>query len=243
MRRALSFALALILLLSLAVPALAADTEAKAATPKLTLSADKGTLSPGQEVKVTLTLDQTLSGLNNYQFNVLYDAARFELTGSTVGAAPTEVSAPREDEQGKGDCITVSGLSTEGQAVSLAAGTVATLTFTALEAAELGEAEFTVSVQALPAYADLSDVALDVQSNAKVTLEEPAAVLLGVVDGNGKITGNDALLIGRYVAKLTTDLDLEAADVDGNGKITGNDALLVGRYVAKLITEFPVSTN
>ena len=226
MRRALSFALALILLLSLAVPALAADTEAKAATPKLTLSADKDTLSPGQEVKVTLSLDQALSGLNNYQFNVLYDAARFELTGSTVGAAPTAVSAPRKDEQGKGDCITVSGLSTEGQAVALAAGTVATLTFTAL-----------------PAYADLETVALTVENDAKVTVAEAANVLLGDVDGNGKITGNDALLIGRYVAKLTTDLDLEAADVDGSGKITGNDALLVGRYVAKLITEFTKSTN
>ena len=241
MRRALSFAMALILLLALTIPALAAETEAT--TPKLTLSVDKDKVSPGQEVVVTLALDQTLSGLNNYQFNVLYDAARFELTGSTVGAAPTVVSAPREDEQGKGDCITVSGLSTEGQAVSLAAGTVATLTFKALDAAELGETEFSVSVQAMPAYADLSDVALDVQSNAKVTLEEAAAVLLGDVDGNGKIASNDALLILRYVAKLTTELDLDAADVDGNGKVASNDALLILRYVAKLINEFPVGTN
>ena len=189
----------LILILSLAVPALAAEPA------KLTLSADKDTVSPGETVTVTLALDQALSGLNNYQFNVLYDAARFELTGSTVGAAPTVVSAPRQDEQGKGDCITVSGLSTEGQPVALAAGTVATLTFTAVEAAEAGEAEFTVSVQALPAYADLEKVELTVLTDAKVTVAEAADVLLGDVDGDGKVTGNDGLLIQRYVAKLITE--------------------------------------
>lgn len=242
MKRVFPFLMALILLLSMAVPAYA--EEAQTTTPALTLSADADVLSPTGTVTVTLTLDQALSGLNNYQFNVLYDAARFELTGSTVGAAPTVVSQPRKDEQTGADCITVSGLSTEGLEVSLAAGTVATLTFTALETAELGETEFTVTTQALPSYADpTATVDLTVVNDAKVTLEEAAAILMGDVDGNGKIAGNDALLIMRYVAKLTTDLDLDAADVDGNGKIAGNDALLINRYVAKLITEFPVATN
>lgn len=231
MRRALSFAMALILLLALTIPALAAETEAT--TPKLTLSVDTDKVSPGQEVVVTLALDQALSGLNNYQFNVLYDAARFELTGSTVGAAPTVVSAPREDEQGKGDCITVSGLSTEGQAVSLAAGTVATLTFMALDTAELGETEFNVSVQALPAYADLSDVALDVQSNAKVTLEAAAAVLLGDVNGDEKVNIRDLVLLAQYVANQPNKVIIEAnADLSGDGKVNIRDVVTLAKKVA-----------
>lgn len=225
MKRVFPFLLALILLLSIAVPAYA--EEAQSTTPALTLSADTDVLSPTETVTVTLTLDQALSGLNNYQFNVLYDAARFELTGSTVGAAPTVVSQPRKDEQTGADCITVSGLSTEGLEVSLAAGTVATLTFTALETAELGETEFTVTTQALPSYADPT-VTLDltVVNDAKVTLEEAAAVLMGDVTGDGKVNVTDASRLYMHVKrKITLSEDaLKAADITGDGKINVTDA-------------------
>ena len=227
MKRTLTFLMALVLLLGLALPAYAAETETLATGPALTLSADKTTLAPGQTVTVTLTLDQALSGLNNYQFNVLYDAARFELTGSTVGAAPTVVSAPRKDEQSGADCITVSGLSTEGQAVALAAGTVATLTFTALEAAQLGQTEFTVTIQALPSYADpAAAVALTVVNNAKVTLEEAAAVLMGDVTGDGKVNVTDASRLYMHVKRKITlsESALKAADITGDGKINVTDA-------------------
>lgn len=62
---------------------------------------------------------------------------------------------------------------------------------------------------------------------------------LGDVDGDTQITGKDALMIQRYVAKLTDEINDAIADVDGDGKITGKDALLIQRYVAKLITGFP----
>ena len=236
MRRALSFAMALILLLALTIPALAAETETT--TPKLTLSVDTDKVSPGQEVVVTLALDQALSGLNNYQFNVLYDAARFELTGSTVGAAPTVVSAPREDEQGKGDCITVSGLSTEGQAVSLSAGTVATLTFKALDAAELGETEFAVSVQALPSYADHTvSVDLTVVNDAKVTLEEKPDVIPGDFNGDGMLKINDYLqsLYACKTRRALTEQEQAAADTNNDERINVSEYLKV-LYLVKTKT-------
>lgn len=217
----------LILVLGLAVPVFAAETQA--ATPTLTLAADKETLAPGDTVTVTLVLDQALSGLNNYQFNVHYDAARFELTGSTVGAAPTVVSQPRKDERSGTDCITVSGLSTEGQAVALAAGTVATLTFTAKEAAALGEAEFAAVTQALPAYADLAQVQLTVVNDAKVTLTEAASVLLGDFNGDGEIKLTDFLMAfyaSRTGRQLTTH-EAAAADLNGDGTISVAEALRV----------------
>lgn len=227
MKRTVTFLMALILVLGLALPAYAAGT------PNLTLTADKATLAPGQTVTVTLTLDQALSGLNNYQFNVLYDASRFELTGSTVGAAPTVVSAPRKDERSGGDCITVSGLSTEGQAVALAAGTVATLTFKALDAATLGETEFTVTTQALPSYeAPTQAVELTVVNDANITIGEAAAVMKGDVTADGKVNINDALAVYRYVRgkrKLEGDA-YQAAEVTNDGKVNINDALRIYRF-------------
>ena len=241
MKRTLTFLMALVLLLGLALPAYAAETETLATGPALTLSADKTTLAPGQTVTVTLTLDQALSSLNNYQFNVLYDAARFELTGSTVGAAPTVVSAPRKDEQSGADCITVSGLSTEGLEVGLAAGTVATMTFTVLEAAQLGQTEFTVTIQALPSYADpTATVALTVVNNAKVTQEEASAVVLGDVTLDGTINVSDALAVYKHVrGKVTLEGNaFLAADVNQDDIINVSDALNVYKYVRGKLTSF-----
>lgn len=227
MKRTLTFLMALVLLLGLALPAFAADV------PTLTLSTDKASLAPGQTVTVTLTLDQALSGLNDYQFNVLYDAARFELTGSTVGAAPTVVSAPRKDEQGKGDCITVSGLSTEGQAVALAAGTVATLTFKAVDAAQLGEAAFTVTTQALPSYeAPTQAVELTVVNDAKVTIGEAAAGMQGDVNGDGKLSTLDLSKLRKHLANSSIEINVNNADINADGKISSLDLSKLRKLLA-----------
>lgn len=62
---------------------------------------------------------------------------------------------------------------------------------------------------------------------------------LGDVDNDTVITGNDALLIRRYVADITDSINDAVADVDGDGIVTGNDALLIRRFVAGAITNFP----
>ena len=61
---------------------------------------------------------------------------------------------------------------------------------------------------------------------------------LGDVDGDTEITGNDALMIQRYIADPSNGINDAVADVDGDGMITGNDALLIRRYVANIITSF-----
>lgn len=55
------------------------------------------------------------------------------------------------------------------------------------------------------------------------------AGLMGDVDGNGKLTYNDALMILRYSIKLATLKNPELADMDGNGRVDYNDALKVLR--------------
>ncbi|MBQ2971185.1 MAG: dockerin type I repeat-containing protein [Ruminococcus sp.] len=65
-------------------------------------------------------------------------------------------------------------------------------------------------------------------------------IMLGDVDGDGKVSVVDATLVQRHVAKLTT-LELTqllAADTYKDGEITVVDATTIQRFVAKLITEF-----
>ncbi|MBQ7874102.1 MAG: InlB B-repeat-containing protein [Oscillospiraceae bacterium] len=71
--------------------------------------------------------------------------------------------------------------------------------------------------------------------------EKKEEILLGDVDGNGKINVLDANLVRRYAAKFI-DFDekqLSAADVDGNGSVNVLDANLIRRYAAKIIEAFP----
>ena len=61
---------------------------------------------------------------------------------------------------------------------------------------------------------------------------------MGDIDGDGKITSADSLLILRQSVSLEhfTDFQQKLADVDGDGKITSADALEVLRYSVSLPT-------
>ena len=66
-------------------------------------------------------------------------------------------------------------------------------------------------------------------------------VLKGDVNGDGKITAQDASLVLQLVAKKIASTDdgivYEAADVNDDGKVTAQDASLILQTVAKKITE------
>ena len=65
-------------------------------------------------------------------------------------------------------------------------------------------------------------------------------VMKGDVDGNGKVTARDCLILTRYLAGWREYQDQIAigensglaADIDGNGKITARDCLILTRYLA-----------
>ena len=62
-------------------------------------------------------------------------------------------------------------------------------------------------------------------------------VLLGDVNGDGKVNGTDTNLIFRHVSG-TTELSgeqMKAADVNGDGKVNGTDTNLVFRFVSGVI--------
>ena len=58
------------------------------------------------------------------------------------------------------------------------------------------------------------------------------------MNGDGKVTAKDALLVQRYTVKLSdlTDKQFKAADVDLDDKVTAKDALYILRSVIKLTT-------
>lgn len=61
-------------------------------------------------------------------------------------------------------------------------------------------------------------------------------LLFGDLDGNGKVSADDARLALRFSAKLETPTALQEnlADTDGNGKVTADDARKILRVCAKL---------
>ncbi len=60
--------------------------------------------------------------------------------------------------------------------------------------------------------------------------------LLGDVDGDGKVSAKDALVILRYTINLAKldDNQLKLADVDGDGKVSAKDSMLIQRYTINL---------
>lgn len=76
----------------------------------------------------------------------------------------------------------------------------------------------------------------------KVLVEQeiiPILVMIGDIDGDGKITILDVTMIQRHIAQLTTISDdrFTCADTDKDGKITILDATKIQRFIAQIIPE------
>ena len=125
MKRSLSMILIFALLLTVAVPAQAAETV------NVTLSADKETVAPGETVTLTLSIDKALSNMFCFEYWIYYNAELLELTGTTAGEATsfTDFGDPKSVENGT--YFNVFALNKDGDPWTLNAGTIATITFTA----------------------------------------------------------------------------------------------------------------
>ena len=86
-------------------------------------------------------------------------------------------------------------------------------------------------------YADKYEFKFDDIANYDISSDTPQGTY-GDLDGDGKITSADSLLILRQSVSLEhfTDFQQKLADVDGDGKITSADALEVLRYSVSLPT-------
>lgn len=61
--------------------------------------------------------------------------------------------------------------------------------------------------------------------------------LIGDVDGDSEITDWDAILLNRYLAGWSVDINAFASDVDNDGEVSDWDAIVLERYLAGWSTE------
>ena len=104
-----------------------------------------------------------------------------------------------------------------------------------------GECEITVAAEALESSTDTgsdtssdtgSDTNTDTDTNTETDTDDKPKRMYGDVDGDGKISAKDSMLVQRYAVKLKQleGIDLIAAEVNADGKVTAKDALEILRY-------------
>lgn len=124
MKKLTAMILAVVMVFSMATTAFAASI-----TPEFSTTA----VAAGEDVTVTLKLDETLSDVTNMDYYLYFDASLFVLKSSTVGDANSafQISNLKTNATGSFYSISFVDGTSEGQVIN--AGTLYTLVFTALE--------------------------------------------------------------------------------------------------------------
>ena len=190
MKRYLSMMLVFALLLTMVVPAQAAETLS------VTLSADKETVAPGETVTLTLSLNQTVSNMFCFEYWVYFNADLLELNGTTGGEATPFTDFGNVKTDKNGTYIQILALNTEGDPWVMNAGTIATLTFTA-KADASGDAGFVL-------YQEVGLVDYDTYEENPATLVNNAA---GVTVGTPTVA-----VTGITLDKTTAELEIGATE-------------------------------
>lgn len=246
MKRVTSFLLAMLLTLSLCVPALA-----------LTPTADKEIVKAGEEVQVTLTTDQAMQNIVTLQAAIYWDGSVFDYKSFTAEKEEqmTVYNGDRTDKSGR-TYRTVDYVS-NGKGKFAANAEFAVFTFTAKKDIDVSKttdfvasiiysktldtendnaqvnnefvtAEKTLSVTVTPASAEVKGYAVAASAVAEsVTVNEEAQVAL-------KISNKDVTTYNAYYMEVSYDTDVltykgintDAAVNDSNGtlKIAGYGA-------------------
>lgn len=121
MKKTLSILLAVVLLLSLSVNALAAE---------MTPTANKNTLSAGEEVVVTISLNEDIKDIVTMNYKLYFDNSVFALT-KTEQVNPSINVAAREDTDKDGTFYNISCMDVLSEGITIARGDLCRLTFRA----------------------------------------------------------------------------------------------------------------
>ena len=118
-KKIVSVLLVLCLMLSLSVSAFAAD---------LTPATDKTSIAAGEDVTVTLTLNEKIENIVTIQYKLYFNKDLFDYKSSTSGAVPVTVGNVMTDKDGTYMNVSTMDTTSEGQTLE---GMFCTLTFTA----------------------------------------------------------------------------------------------------------------
>ena len=250
MKRTLSILLTIAMIISLIPAVFAVDV------PTMSTTVDKTEVQPGDTITLTLSIDKTITNLNNWEWAIYFDKDAYVKTsgelepgcttsiGSTAGMVGDNV-----DILGK-NAVRVSALSPSGDPVTLNAGKIATVTFTATENITAENARIEVKTEALPDYDTLKDNDVKLTGNIiDVTVKSSEAkgytVSLGadkqvasgqiveipVTIGNndGKTTYNAYDMTFSFDPAILT-LNMEATSIEGYRVIPGSGTVRIVRY-------------
>lgn len=249
MKRTLSILLTIAMIISLIPAVFAADV------PTMSTTVDKTEVQPGDTITLTLSIDKTITNLNNWEWAIYFDKTAYVKTsgelepGCMSGTGTTGAVGDNVDILGK-NAIRVSGLSTTGDPVTLNAGKIATVTFTATENITAENARIEVKTEALPDYDTLKDNDVKLTGNIiDVTVKSSEAkgytVSMGadkqVASGQiveipvtiGKNDGKNAY--NAYDMTFSFDptiltLNMEATSIEGYRVIPGSGTVRIVRY-------------
>ena len=249
MKRTLSILLTIAMIISLIPAVFAADV------PTMSTTVDKTEVQPGDTITLTLSIDKTITNLNNWEWAIYFDKTAYVKTsgelepGCMSGTGTTGAVGDNVDILGK-NAIRVSGLSTTGDPVTLNTGKIATVTFTATENITAENARIEVKTEALPDYDTLKDNDVKLTGNIiDVTVKSSEAkgytvsmgadkqvasgqiVEIPVAIGNndGKITYNAYDMTFSFDPAILT-LNMEATSIEGYRVIPGNGTVRIVRY-------------
>ena len=251
MKKVISLLLAIAVIISL-VPAVFADD-----LPTMTVEVDKTEVQPGDTITLTLSIDQTISNLNNWEWAIYFDKDAYVKTsgelepgcttsiGSTAGMVGDNV-----DILGK-NAVRVSALSPSGDPVTLNAGKIATVTFMATENITAENARIEVKTEALPDYDTFEDNSVNLAGNiidvTVVTTEEKGytvsmgadtsapygqtvevPVTIGYSDDS--VTGYNAYDMSFSYDSSALKLDMTETNEEGNRVMLGDNSVRIVRY-------------
>lgn len=249
MKRTLSILLTIAMIISLIPAVFAADV------PTMSTTVDKTEVQPGDTITLTLSIDKTITNLNNWEWAIYFDKTAYVKTsgelepGCMSGTGTTGAVGDNVDILGK-NAIRVSGLSTTGDPVTLNAGKIATVTFTATENITAENARIEVKTEALPDYYTLKDNDVKLTGNIiDVTVKSSEAkgytvsmgadkqvasgqiVEIPVTIGNndGKNAYNAYDMTFSFDPTILT-LNMEATSIEGYRVIPGSGTVRIVRY-------------
>lgn len=249
MKRTLSILLTIAMIISLIPAVFAADV------PTMSTTVDKTEVQPGDTITLTLSIDKTITNLNNWEWAIYFDKTAYVKTsgelepGCMSGTGITGAVGDNVDILGK-NAIRVSGLSTTGDPVTLNTGKIATVTFTATENITAENARIEVKTEALPDYDTLKDNDVKLTGNIiDVTVKSSEAkgytvsmgadkqvasgqiVEIPVTIGNndGKNAYNAYDMTFSFDPTILT-LNMKATSIEGYRVIPGSGTVRIVRY-------------
>lgn len=249
MKRTLSILLTIAMIISLIPAVFAADV------PTMSTTVDKTEVQPGDTITLTLSIDKTITNLNNWEWAIYFDKTAYVKTsgelepGCMSGTGTTGAVGDNVDILGK-NAIRVSGLSTTGDPVTLNTGKIATVTFTATENITAENARIEVKTEALPDYDTLKDNDVKLTGNIiDVTVKSSEAKGYTVSLGADKQVASGQIVeipvaIGNNDGKTTYSaydmtfsfdptiltLNMEATNIEGYRVIPGSGTVRIVRY-------------